>query len=340
MQIKRENEVDEDTLIHEPVLLNEVIKYLKINELAHLKSQAKVIDATFGYAGHGVEFLMRGIDVLGIETDRQMIEFAKKRLSKDLKSPEHFPATKVKTKNSQKLKDKISRLSRRIGKYLISQGNFRDMKKIAVENNFTECDAILFDLGVSSYQLTSGNRGFSFNNPEAVLDMRTDTGSDQPLAKDFLNLMSKEELMKTFMISCGYKFAKELTQSVIKKRKINSFVKVGDFLNLITTIHPPKNERLHPATLPFLALRIKVNNELENLKDALSQVHDLLKIGGRLAVISFHSGEDRIVKEFIRGSVKRGLFMKITTKPICPSEQEMIINRRSRSAKLRVIERI
>ncbi|MHA2055248.1 MAG: 16S rRNA (cytosine(1402)-N(4))-methyltransferase RsmH [Candidatus Hodarchaeales archaeon] len=304
-------------IVHEPVLVEEVLHFLQVDKFAHLKSQARFIDATIGNAGHSVEFVKRGINVLGIDTDLEMIKLARKRLQ--LACPPH--------------------LLRKVGSFKIVHGNFKDIKQIVDKYGFESVEGILFDLGVSTYQLKSQTKGLSFGTPDAPLDMRLQVDLGKLKAKDILNLGSKAELMNVFLTACEYKEAKRLTNEIVKRRKTKSFDTVGDFLSVVESSRLRSKNKLHSSTLPFMALRIKVNNELENLSAAIPQAVELLKNGGRLAVISFHSGEDKIVKNTFSDFSKKGLTKLITKKPVKPSKSEIILNRKSRSAKLRVIEK-
>jgi 16S rRNA (cytosine1402-N4)-methyltransferase len=303
--------------VHEPVLVDEILDLLQVEKFAHLKSQATFIDATLGNAGHSVEFVKKGINVLGIDIDAKMIEFAKKQLEQV--HPSH--------------------LSRKVGDYKIVHGNFKNIKRIAHKHRLESVEGILFDLGVSTHQLMSKVRGMSFAEPEALLDMRLGYERDSVMAKDILNLSSKGDLVDIFSVTCDFIYARKLVAKVINRRKERSFEKVGDFLNITKNLRIGKKSELHPATLPFLALRMRANNELENLTSTLPQAIDLLVKGGRLAVISFHSGEDGIIKNSFKDMDMRGIGNIVTKKPVVPTEREIKMNPKSRSAKLRVIER-
>lgn len=272
---------------HEPVLVREVIENL------HLDNQARVIDATVGTGGHSLEMVKRGVNVLGIEADKEIIEIARKRL-----------------------------------KAKIVQGNFRNIDKIAADNNFTEVNGVIFDLGISNIQLLSQERGFSFSNPEALLDMRLDKDGQGVTAADLLNGLREDQLKRLFSATLRPNQVNYIVKNILLRRESGTpFEKVGDFVQVCASLKVKGS--LHPATLPFLALRIAVNSELENLKEALPKAFDLLKTGGRLLVITFHSGEDKIVKSFFG---KSGQI-------IFPSEIEINNNPRSRSAKLYVVEK-
>ncbi len=282
------------TNYHETVLVEEVIEAL------HIKNQANYIDATLGNGGHTIEILKLGGQVLGIERDPEMIEITKKRLG-----GESIPTSRWK----------------------LVRGNFIDIDTIAEENNWKPVSGILFDLGVTNLHLKSLERGFSFENPEAILDMRLDPNTQGVKAADILNVLREDQLEEMFATVMEPGHARWLTKRVVEKRNQELFKTVGDLLEVCKGLKTGK-ANIHEATLPFLALRITVNSELDNLKVALDKAFNLLEKGGWLVVISFHSGEDKIVKEFLKYS-----------KLIVPSEKELLVNRRARSARLRILQK-
>lgn len=294
--------------LHEPVLKNEVIEALGLNILAHLKKRPKVIDATLGAAGHASQMVKNGVEVLGIEADPEMLEVAKERLGK-------------------------------AGSFKLVHGNFRKIDEIAEENSFAKVDGILFDLGISTPQLTSPTRGFSFQNRQAPLDMRIDKSSQGITAADLLNLLNLRQLEELFGTVLKKGQAREIAKSVAAKRATFPIKTVGDFLEIIEKI-VRKRGRLHPATKAFLALRVAVNSELANLREALPKAFELLSPGRRLVVISFHSKEDEIVKDFFREMENGGNASLCSKKPIIPGKDEISKNPKSRSAKMRVLEKI
>lgn len=295
---------------HEPVLVQKII------EFAPLNAQARVIDATLGTGGHTLELIKRGAEVLGIDADKGMLEVAEKRLRKACPTPNREGW----------------------GSFRLIQGNFKDVQTIAKSVGWEEVDAVLFDLGTSNLQLTSSLRGFSFANPEAPLDMRIDPESQAVKGSDLLNVLRKDQLMDLFKRVLGIRESRLLTQRVLAFRETRTFSTVGNFLGVCAGIKGKRN--LHLATLPFLALRIAVNSELENLKEALPKAFSLLKKGGRLMVISFHSGEDALVKDFFEMVLKEGLGEVLTPKPLMAEGQEVAQNPKARSAKLRVLQKI
>jgi len=290
-------------VFHQPVLLNEAIKLLNI------KKERKYIDATVGGGGHAEAVLKTGGRVLGIDWDPEAVRYAKEYLKKAC------PDTSWK----------------------IARGNFANLEEIANKEGFGKVSGILFDLGVSSYQLKTSERGFSFQK-DASLDMRMDPRL-AITAADLLKVLSKKQLNVLFTRFAQEKRARAIADAIVRARRIKPIETTKELVDLVTSVYGGKRKirAIHPATKVFLALRIVVNSELENLKVVLSQALDLLKPNGRLVVISFHESEDRIVKRFLKNEKKIQI---LTKKPITPSEEEIRINPRSRSAKLRVGEKI
>lgn len=229
--------------------------------------------------------------------------------------------------------------------------NFAHLKKIVTANNFGPADAILLDLGWSTPQFEERGRGFSFLKDEP-LDMRysgpqtTDYGLQT--AADIVNNFSTEKLAHLFRIYGEEKLSSEIARAIVAERRVKPLERTGQLSDLIlrcyrerlkTSAPVPWIGGLHPATKVFQALRIEVNHELEVLKQALPQAVDALVSGGRLAAITFHSGEDRIVKHYFQ-SVNEKTVKLITKKPIVPTEAEIENNPRARSAKLRVVQKI
>ncbi len=291
---------------HEPVMVREAIEALHLSNKLHFNNQARYIDATVGTGGHLIEITKAGGEILGIDMDLAMLEVAKNRLGKE--------------KGSAKF----------------VRGNFRDIDKIAQENGFRKVAGVLFDLGVSNIHLKSENRGFSFENPKAPLDMRLNDEALGVKASDLLNVLREDQLTDLFLVTLDKGSATWLARKVVETRAISPFVAVADFLRISQNLR--RKPGLNPSTLAFLALRIAVNSELENLKEALPKAFDLLAPGGRLVVISFHSGEDRIVKNFFRNKENEARIL--TEKPLVPSKEEIARNPKSRSAKMRVLEKM
>jgi 16S rRNA (cytosine1402-N4)-methyltransferase len=279
---------------HESVMTGEILENLHINKAC------KYIDATLGTGGHTIAIAKEGGSVLGIETDPAMLKIAGERIKE------------AKLENCRPV-----------------NGNFTDIDKIAKENGFTDVTGIVFDLGVSNIHLKDESRGFSFGNPEAELDMRLNRESQGVSAADLLNLLRRDQLVELFSVTLEPGAARWLSSRVLTFREKQKFEKVGDMLEVCKGLNTGKKS-LNEATLPFLALRIAVNNELDNLKIALPKAYDLLEKGGRLIVITFHSREDEIVKEFFG---KKGKY-------ISPKTDEIDRNQRSRSAKMRILEKV
>ncbi len=295
--------------IHQPVMLDEVIENL------HIKNQAKYIDATLGAGGYSAEIIKNGGVVLGIEYDPVMIAIAKKNLEKACPVRKNFSDF-----------------------FQIQCGNFSEIGTIAKANGFESVDGIVFDLGLSSYQLDFDNRGFSFRRPNDPIDMRLNPKLMDVTAADLLNVLRKDQLVDLFNAT-DYKYSEKLANLCLEKRQVMPFEKVSDFLDIVAKVSPFKPRRIHPATLPMMALRMAVNNELDNLTKALEQSVNLLLKGGRILVVSFHSGEDRVVKSVMRSFQMRGLGKIITKRPLRPKPIEIKDNLRSRSAKLRIFEK-
>lgn len=283
--------------IHKPVLLEEALGFLQI------KPQGRYLDATVGEGGHAAEIIKRGGLVLGVDQDSEMLKEAKRHLG---------------------------------SKAILAQGNFRNIDKIAKDYGFTNVDGIIFDLGMSTWQLQKSGRGFSFQRDEP-LDMRMDP-SLAVTAADLLNGLTRNELAKLFAKFGEEERAFQLASLIVRARTLRPFATTLDLKRAVEKVIKRKGH-IHPATRVFQALRIAVNDELENLRSALPRAFEILKPGGRLVVISFHSLEDREVKEFFERLGKRHLGKIITDKPVLPTAREVAGNPRSRSAKLRCIER-
>ena len=212
--------------------------------------------------------------------------------------------------------------------------NFRDLDKILDK---IQPNAILFDLGISSDQLEISGRGFSFLKEEP-LDMRM--SNKGIMAKDILNSWDEHAIELILRGFGEERFSREIAGAIVDRRKLKQFQTTSELVETILSVKPRSwRDKIHPATKSFQALRIATNEELTSLEVGLEKGFKALKPGGRFAVISFHSLEDRIVKNFFRNKVKEKLAKQITKKPIVPSQEEIEINPRSRSAKLRVIRK-
>ncbi len=300
---------------HEPVLLNEIIQLIKPEQ------GDVVIDCTLGDGGHAEAFLEAVGEkgkLFGIDTDPESLLRAKRYL--------------------YKFGEQVT----------FAKANFKDLKNIAEANGFKNADVIIMDLGWSSPQFEERGRGFSFDKDE-LLDMRFDPyEATREKASDILNNYSEPELKKIFKQFGEEKFAEEIAKEIVTLRKVELILSTKQLVDIVLSVYKSKLQSdkeipwiggSHPATKVFQALRIAVNHELESLKQALPQAIDLLSPGGKLAVITFHSLEDRIVKQFFAGIAGKQIEL-INKKPICPQANELKGNRRSRSAKLRAVIKI
>ncbi len=306
---------------HESVLAKEILQYL------HPREDGLIVDGTLGNGGH-TELILKntapGLRVLGIDRDEQAIERAGKRLA-----PFRNRVTLV-------------------------HGNFSDIKNILKKANVMNVDGLLLDLGVSSPQLDSPERGFSFmrNGP---LDMRMDS-TQKTTAADLLVKLSDEELVLVIKEYGEERFAKRIVRAIRKAQEQNPITTTLQLSNIVSGVtHTPRPAKIHPATRTFQALRIAVNNELEHIKSALSDSLKVLSASARIMVISFHSLEDRIVKNFFKDEEKgcvcpprfpvcacghKTRLKIITRRPVTPASEEVKRNPRASSSKLRVAERV
>ena len=305
---------------HESVLEREVIQNF------NLLGGSLIVDGTLGDGGHA-ELLLKNttrIRVLGIDRDMRAIERAEKRLAP--------------------FRDRIT----------LVQGNFSDIKTILKKANVMNVDGLLLDLGVSSPQLDSPDRGFSFmrNGP---LDMRMDS-SQKITAADLLVALPDEELVSVLKGYGEERFSKRIVRAIRQAQKQSAIKTTLQLSNIISSVvHASRQTKIHPATRTFQALRIAVNGELGHIKKALRDSVDVLQESARIIVISFHSLEDRIVKNFFKTEEKgcvcppkipicscghKQRLKVITRKPIIPAVEEVRRNSRASSAKLRVAERV
>ncbi len=305
---------------HISVLLNEAVDSLNLNE------DSIIVDATLGYAGHSSKILKR------------------------IKRGHLFAFDQ----DSEAIKHSTSRLNEIGTNFTIIKSNFVSMKEKLSELNIEKVDGVLFDLGVSSPQLDEAERGFSYHK-DAKLDMRMDQNSSFS-AYDVVNTYSISELTNIFNKYGESKFARNIAKKIVEYRNNKNIETTLELVEVIKTAVPMKFRiDKHPARQIFQAIRIEVNHELDVIAPALSSALDLIKVGGRVSVITFHSLEDKIVKRYFKEKCDidkkvRGLpnipeeflpdFKLVINKAIVPSEEELSINPRARSAKLRVIERI
>ncbi|MDP2860445.1 MAG: 16S rRNA (cytosine(1402)-N(4))-methyltransferase RsmH, partial [bacterium] len=288
---------------HKPVFLKEAIDFLAI------KPGKKYIDATLGGGGHTLEILKRGGEVLGIDCDEEAISYVKEELKRE-KNGFYCPKT------------------------ILTKSNFSGIEETAKSFGFEKVAGIIFDLGVSGYQLETPGRGFSFLKDED-LDMRMDKDLSVT-AKDLINGLSKGELYELFQKLGEERHFRPIVRAVIGARRLTP-IKTGKELARIVERAVGRRGKINPATRVFQALRIAVNDELNNLRLALPQALRLLDKDGRLVVIAFHSLEDRIVKNFFK---EKECDLKILTKKVVrPTVEEITTNPRSRSARLRAAEK-
>ncbi len=306
---------------HESVLAKEILQYL------HPREDGLIVDGTLGNGGH-TELILKntapGLRVLGIDRDEQAIERAGKRLAP--------------------FRNRVT----------LIHGNFSDIKNILKKANVMNVDGLLLDLGVSSPQLDSPERGFSFmrNGP---LDMRMDS-TQKTTAADLLVKLSDEELVLVIKEYGEERFAKRIVRAIRKAQEQNPITTTLQLSNIVSGVtHTPRPAKIHPATRTFQALRIAVNNELEHIKSALSDSLKVLSASACIMVISFHSLEDRIVKNFFKDEEKgcvcpprlpvcacghKTRLKIITRRPVTPASEEVKRNPRASSSKLRVAERV
>ena len=312
---------------HIPVLLNEVV------EIINPKPGENLIDGTIGGGGHAEAILEKTSPdgkLLGIDLDDEAIIASKRRLEKYLK------------------------------RIILAKRNFINFVEVEKEYNFSPINIFFLDLGISSQQLNNEALGISFLK-NAPLDMRMGgynyRTDNKKTDEDVINNYSEEKIVSILKNYGEERYAKNIASEIIKERKIKRIVNTQQLVEIISEAVPGryKNQRIHFATRTFQALRIAVNSELENLEAVLPQVLENIEVGGRIAIISFHSLEDRIVKQFFRKESKdcicnaevpvcvcghKKRLEVITKKPIIASEEEVSRNPRSRSAKLRVARKI
>ena len=292
--------------MHKSVLLHETLKYLNINE------KSVVLDCTLGCAGHALEILKivsrKGM-LIGIDADGETLEQAKKKL-------EVFNDG-----------------------FRLFHNNFIDFDKALNDSGIKQVDAMLFDLGISSFQLDDGQRGFSFKS-KGPLDMRMDRTKGLPLWK-LLETMEESRIGAIIKDFGEERHWRRIARAIVEARRIAPVQNSEMLAQTVSgALGYKRSSRINPATKVFQAFRIFINNELHSIRDALSKAPKFLKKGGRIVVVSFHSLEDRIVKHSFKSFSESGILKTLTKRPVCPGEREISENPRSRSAKLRCAERI
>ncbi|KAF5043785.1 Ribosomal RNA small subunit methyltransferase H [bioreactor metagenome] len=306
--------------IHKSVLLDESIEGLNI------KTNGIYVDATLGGGGHTQEILKRAVDgkVIGIDQDDYAIERAKDKL-KEFKN------------------------------FIPVKNNFSNIKEVLEDLNIEKVDGIIFDLGVSSFQLDIPERGFSYNY-DMPLDMRMDK-NQTTTARHIVNGYEEHELSRILWEYGEEKWAARIAKFIVQEREHEFIETTGQLVSIVKKAIPKqvRQEGSHPAKRTFQAIRIEVNRELEILENTMKDAVDCLNVGGRICVITFHSLEDRIIKNAFNDLNKdcicppefpkcmcdhRRKLKIITRKPVLPSEEELVENRRAHSAKLRIGERV
>tara|TARA_R110002072_G_scaffold288917_1_gene455489 strand:+ start:169823 stop:170704 length:882 start_codon:yes stop_codon:yes gene_type:complete len=273
-----------------------------------------ILDLTFGGGGHTVELAKRypQAKILAVDQDPEAFENGQKRIKEE------------------GLEDRID----------LRRGNFSNVIQIH-ELEKDSLDGVIADLGVSSHHFDSPERGFSFRF-EGPLDMRMDVDNTEITAADVLNDFSAKEIEEILSSYAQERFSRRIAENIVEKRKEEKFENTKQLENLVFHCYPKKMRfgKTHPATKTFQALRIYVNRELDVISETIPQLIDYIKPGGSFAIISFHSLEDRIVKtEFRKMAKEMGIVDLISKKPLLPTENEIIENSRSRSAKLRVVKK-
>ncbi|HWA82342.1 MAG TPA: 16S rRNA (cytosine(1402)-N(4))-methyltransferase RsmH [Fimbriimonadaceae bacterium] len=288
---------------HDPVMLREIL------EILPLRPGAVVVDGTLGLGGHSSEMLQRispGGTLFGFDWDESMLEIARKRLNSD-------------TGSSIRL--------------------VHDDFGSVAEHVDRPADAILLDLGLNSAQVDDPSRGISFKE-DGPLDMRMDRSRGEP-ASALLNRWTMQQIEQALWDYGDERWARNVARKIVERRKESPLRTTNDLVDCVLAAIPvgARDKRIHPATRSFQAIRIVVNGELEGLEKALHSSASCLASGGVLAVLSYHSGEDRIVKTAFRALSQRGGYEELTRKPLTPTQEEIARNPRSRSAKLRAIRR-
>ena len=297
--------------VHIPVLTTALLDHLQ------LRPGARCIDATIDGGGHAGALLERTApsgEVLGIDRDPELLAAVRRTLSGAVE----------------------------VGRLHLACGDFRELTRIVTAHHFEAVAAVVFDLGVSSFHLDASGRGFSFTRNEP-LDMRFDPeAADAETAADILNSSSAAELEAVFRRFGEERFAGRIARAVVRQRERTPIQTTTQLFDVIAAALPARIRwrAARSAARVFQALRIAVNDELDAIAAALPQALSLLAPGGRLAVIAFHSLEDRLVKQFLVAERQAGRVRILTKKPLRPSDEEIAANPRAASAKLRVCERL
>jgi 16S rRNA (cytosine1402-N4)-methyltransferase len=292
---------------HVPVLLDEVLEYLNV------RPGGVIVDATLGLAGHSSEIAKRlggNGKLIGFDRDPEAMEAAKARLDE------------VRSELGEEMPEVV---------YIA-----KAFSEASSEIEPGSLDGLLADFGVSSLQLDEAHRGFSFRT-DGPLDMRMDTREGET-AEQVVNQEDENELADLIYEFGEERRSRRIARAIVRARPITT---TAELARIVSAEAPPmKGEKIHPATRTFQALRIRVNNELGEIQSLLKSAGSLLKPGGRLVLISFHSLEDRLVKDAFKAAKDAKIFEVLTKKPVIAAEQEQMRNPRSRSAKMRAVQKI
>ncbi len=281
-----------------------------------LKAGEIFVDGTLGGGGHSEEVIRRfgeSVTIIGLDMDVDALKRSRERL------------------------ENLG------GKIIFRQANFKDIDKILLDLNIPSVQKILLDIGTSSFQIEDSGRGFSFKSDEPLqMTFVKDISPETVTARDVVNDWEEESLGNVIYGFGGERYGRRIARAIVEERGNKPIETTGELVNIIIKATPFSYHRgkIHPATRTFQAIRIAVNDELGALKQGITKGFEKLSVGGRLAVISFHSLEDRIVKDFFKQMKNEGRADLITKKPIIATEEEVEANPRARSAKLRIISKL
>ncbi len=309
-------------MAHISVLLHESIEGLDIHD------GDIFVDGTLGDGGHSAEVIRKfgnKVTVVGIDRDQDAINRVTERFAAEITAGQNSGSQKV----------------------FLKQGNFRDVASVLESVGFTHAQRFLFDIGISSRQFEESGRGFSFKKDEPLLmtfekDKRAENGGTGVTAREVVNEWQEENLAQIIYGFGEERHSRKIAKGIVEARGKAPIETTGELVEIIKNSTPfyYHHGKIHPATRTFQAIRIAVNDELGAITEGLKSAWKLLTPGGRIAVISFHSLEDRIVKQYFNELKIEGIGKVITKKPITASEEELEANPRSRSAKLRIIEKV
>jgi 16S rRNA (cytosine1402-N4)-methyltransferase len=289
-----------NSFTHEPVMTAEVIEHLAVIP-GNL-----YLDCTLGAGGHAAAIIKQGGQVIGIDRDPLAIEICRQKLDSRFVTLIH--------------------------------GSFKELKQLVQPHLTQPVAGILFDYGVSSMQLDNANRGFSFK-ADAPLDMRMDPAETITAAK-IINSYTKEELYALLTTLAQENRARAISEAIVRAREVAPITGTKQLAQIVASVYTGTYTHLHPATKTFQALRITVNQELSQIQAALTQAVDLLAQNGRLVTMSFHEGEDRIVKQIFKKQHRLGVISILTKTPLTPTDTEIATNPRARSARLRAAKKL